>query len=58
MSKGLAFWIVFLLWIVMFVLAGWQARADPAARQGMVSSVLVFILLFLLGWATFGFIVQ
>ena len=53
MSKGLVFWVLMLLWLVLGL---WTNRAEfkagnvPAFGGGLI----LFILLFLLGWATFG----
>lgn len=53
MTKGLIFWVLMLLWLVYGVYWG---RADWAARNfaPLGGSLLLFILLLLLGWATFG----
>lgn len=49
MSIGLLFWI---LMIVSFVFSAWTTW--PAGWRGAGPSLLVYVLLFLLGWAQFG----
>jgi len=56
MPIGILFWALMILWILHGVLwfrngAGWTYGWNGNA-------VLVFVLLFLLGWAEFGFILQ
>ena len=59
MGIGLAFWIIFLAIIILGIL-GWNV--DPASpyRTRLFGGwgLLVLVLLFLLGWAEFGFILQ
>jgi len=51
MTKGLAFWILMLLWIVLS--AAWHFAFYPAIA--VVGLMLVpFLLLMLLGWQVFG----
>lgn len=52
MSKSLAFWLVFIVWIIAYVLLSW-----PVTRRD-ARDVLLAILLALLGWATFGAMVD
>lgn len=59
MSLGLAFWILMLIWIIFgFTLYRW--RTDPrAGNYGFYGhGLLIFVLLFLLGWQVFGFILH
>lgn len=53
MTKGLIFWVLMLLWLVLGV---WWGRNDFLARNfaPLGGSLLLFVLLLLLGWATFG----
>lgn len=53
MSIGLIFWILMIIWLVFALWANgpWpQATAAPSWGN----SLFLFILLLLLGWATFG----
>lgn len=52
MSLGLAFWIVMLICVVLGVYWNWGA---PAAAR---NDLMLFILLVLLGWKTFGAPIQ
>lgn len=57
MSIGLLFWLLMVLWLVF----GFWAYAPDirTGRYGIVGgNLLLFILLFLLGWKAFGFIIQ
>lgn len=48
MSMGLMFWILMLFWLVFGVYWSWP-------NQGLVGgNVLLFLLLVLLGWHSFG----
>jgi len=57
MSIGFIFWLIMLLCILF----GFYSNG-PAFRTGnyapLGNSLLLFILLFLLGWKVFGFIIQ
>jgi hypothetical protein len=56
MPKGLAFWLIMLLWILFSLF--WNRAELRSGNYGFFGgNLMLFILLFLLGWATFGFIV-
>ena len=55
MSIGLLFWVLMVLWFVLGI-ARWQGVND--SRLALGGDLLVFILLFLLGWAQFGFVIH
>lgn len=57
MPAGVIFWMIMILW---FLFGLWWGREDWAAgRWGPFgSNLLLFVLLFLLGWRVFGFVVQ
>lgn len=58
MGKGLLFWILMVLWLIFGVVWGTDwASPDGRTKHGP-GNVLLFILLFLLGWGIFGFVVQ
>jgi len=51
MSKGLAFWILMLLWVVLSI--AWHFAFYPViAVAGLM--LVPFLLLVLLGWQVFG----
>jgi len=54
MSIGFVYWLLMLLW---FLFGLWSGRADiQAGNFGPIGgNLLIFLLLFLLGWAVFGF---
>ncbi len=57
MPIGFLFWLLMILWLIFGV--GGQWYEGPYRRQILVGGgLLIFILFFLLGWATFGFIVK
>ena len=51
MSLALAFWILMLVWLVFFL---WSSLAERPNFKASGGSLLLFILLLLLGWKTFG----
>jgi hypothetical protein len=56
MPIGLLFWILMILWLIFgFV---WYRNGVGWGYGWYGNSVLLFILLFLLGWNDFGFILQ
>lgn len=58
MSKGLVFWLIMLVAIILVLVAGWPSSVPGPPRYNVANSIVVWILLFLLGWAVFGFIIQ
>ncbi len=53
MSKGLAFWILMLLWLVVWGVGSWGG--PYYSHYGLYANgLLLFVLLGLLGWAVFG----
>lgn len=57
MSIGLLFWVLMVIWFFSWAATTW---GDPARYPWAIhaSSILFFVLLFLLGWKTFGFVIQ
>lgn len=49
MSRGLLFWIIFILAVI-----GWFVNAWPLSTFGFGASVVIVILVALLGWQVFG----
>lgn len=59
MPIGWIFWMLMILWAVFGVF--WNYPAGGINRTSFApfgGSVLLFILLFLLGWHEFGFVIQ
>lgn len=56
MSIGLLFWILMVLWFFSWIGSAWAATQWPWAVHA--NTLLFFILLFLLGWAQFGFVIH
>jgi hypothetical protein len=54
MPIGYIFWAIFLVMIILWII-GWRV---PNWSFGWVSIPVILILIFLLGWAEFGFILQ
>lgn len=52
---GMIFWVLMLLWFVFGIWGRWGGGPPWVASGG---DLLLFVLLFLLGWRAFGFIVQ
>jgi hypothetical protein len=57
MPKGLLFWILMILWAVLGI---YQGRPNDGKWNwgGVGGSLLLFVLLFLLGWGIFGFAIR
>jgi hypothetical protein len=57
MSIGLIFWILMIIWFFF----GWVYNNNPSIlgpHGWLGNSVLLFVLLFLLGWHSFGFVIH
>jgi hypothetical protein len=50
MTKGLLFWILMLLWLVLGIYVAWPAHSFVV----IATPGLLFVLLALLGWQVFG----
>jgi hypothetical protein len=63
MTIGFLFWLLMVLWFVLGLYSHWpapQAAGQPATvPYGAIGgNLLLFVLLFLLGWKAFGFVIQ
>ena len=56
MSIGLLFWILMVLWFFSWIGRTWRPEVAPWAIGA--SDLLFFVLLFLLGWHSFGFVIH
>lgn len=57
MPIGLLFWFLMILWFLLGLY--WHRAEFSAGNYGIFGgNLLLFILLFLLGWRVFGFVVQ
>jgi len=55
MSMGSIFWTLMIIWLVLWGATTW---GPGAAQFGWAPNILLFVLLFLLGWHDFGFVVK
>jgi len=55
MPIGMVFWMLMILW---FIFWGWTNWAPGGAAFAWGPSILLFVLLFLLGWHDFGFVIH
>jgi hypothetical protein len=55
MPKSMIFWVVMLLWLIFGL---WGGYGSGWGRRWVAGSLLIFVLLFLLGWQVFGLAVQ
>lgn len=55
MPIGMIFWMLMILW---FVFWGWTTWGPGMTQYSWAPHALLFVLLFLLGWRTFGFVVS
>jgi len=56
MPAGILFWVIFFVALLFSGFAGYQAPADRWRFWG--TTLVIFILLALLGWKTFGPVIQ
>ena len=56
MSIGLLFWILMVFWFLSWMSQTWAPNQFPWAIHA--GNLLFFILLFLLGWHSFGFVIH
>ncbi len=57
MSIGMIFWLLMILWLLFGLY--WNRGDVATGNFGVLGgNLLLFVLLFLLGWKCFGFIVQ
>jgi hypothetical protein len=54
MSIALLFWVLYLIALVFSLWSSWPAAATPAGFRPLGGGLLTFVLIGLLGWATFG----
>jgi hypothetical protein len=58
MTLGFLFWLLMILWFVFGLYWNWPSQPGPAGFGILGGNLLLFILLFLLGWKVFGFVIQ
>ena len=59
MSIGFIFWLLMILWVIFGMYWSWPQGGPNRGNFGPLgSNLLLFILLFLLGWQCFGFIIH
>jgi len=58
MPAGMIFWMLMILWFIGLVAVGYGRRAETWIPYFVGGGIVLFILMFLLGWKTFGFVVQ
>lgn len=54
MTFALCYWILMLLWLVFGLWSNWPAPGTANGFRPMGGTLMLFILLVLLGWKTFG----
>lgn len=55
LSIGVVYWIVMLILLIFGFWDGWPVTGQPGSWRPLGTSLVLWFLLFLLGWATFGF---
>lgn len=58
MPAGMIFWMLMILLFLGWLWGGYTWRNEPWVRGWGAGGVILFILLFLVGWKLFGFVVQ
>jgi hypothetical protein len=55
MTIGLLFWILMLIWLIFGLYTAWPTGGQPGWTWAPVGgSLILFILMLLLGWHSFG----
>jgi hypothetical protein len=59
-SIGFVFWLLMILWLVFGLYWSWPAdrAGGPRAFAPVGGNLMLFVLLFLVGWRAFGFPIQ
>jgi hypothetical protein len=57
MTIGFLFWLIFVLYFILGGYWGWESP-PPERRRYFGSFGFVLVLIFLLGWKSFGFVIQ
>jgi hypothetical protein len=52
---GFLFWLLMILWLIFGLFRNWPAEAGGPGFYPLGGHLLLWILLFLLGWHDFGF---
>jgi len=57
---GFIFWLLMILWLIFGLYWNWPQGGvnGPRAFGPLGGNLLLFVLLFILGWAVFGFVIQ
>lgn len=59
MTIGFLFWLLMVLSFLFGSFSYWPKETNtPGAFRPFGVNILLFVLLFLLGWKTFGFVIQ
>jgi hypothetical protein len=58
MTIGFLFWLLMILWLIFGLWINWPSQPGPAGWRPVGGNLLLFVLLFLLGWRVFGFVIQ
>ena len=58
MSLGFLYWLLMILWLVFGFWVFRPLPANPASYAPFGGHMLLWVLLFLLGWRVFGFVIQ
>jgi len=57
MTLGFVFWLLMILWLLFGLY--WNRNDIRGGNYGILGgNLMLFVLLFLLGWKTFGFVIQ
>lgn len=57
MTLGFLFWLLMILWLLFGLY--WNRTDIQGGNYGILGgNLLLFVLLFLLGWKVFGFVIQ
>lgn len=58
MTIGFLFWLIYVLAIVLAIILNRPLSNEPRAWYPLGGHLVIFILIFLLGWQVFGFVIK
>ncbi len=59
MPLSFLFWLIYILWVIVWCWGFWPVTiAGPRSYGPVGGGLILAILIFILGWGTFGFVVK
>ena len=58
MNKAVWFWLIMFLWLISSIYMGWPRQQPLPTTYYWADALLIWLLLFILGWACLGSPIQ